>query len=80
MCRNHPISGHCVKVLRALAEHGDMSLSDVVEGIVLLKARRRFPGDPGNDRPIERIYGLELGAADSHGLAETGGEGDDEPS
>ncbi|WP_287113954.1 hypothetical protein [Mesorhizobium sp.] len=29
---------------------------------------------------LKRIYGLELGAADSHSLAETGGEEDDEPS
>ncbi|TIX65001.1 MAG: hypothetical protein E5V25_17935 [Mesorhizobium sp.] len=54
---------------------------DVIEGIVLSKARRRFPRRPWNTvGQLKRVYGLELGAADSHGLAETGGEGDDEPS
>lgn len=65
-----------MKVLRALAEHRDMSLGDVIEGIVLSKARRRFPRRPWNTvGQLKRVYGLELGAADSHGLAETGGEG-----
>ncbi|WP_214470512.1 hypothetical protein [Mesorhizobium sp. dw_380] len=62
-----------VKVLKALAEHRDMSLGDLVEGIVLHAFEGQTPFSAEALETIsqlKRIYGLELGAADSHHLAE----------
>ena len=77
-----------VKVLKALAEHRDMSLGDLIEGIVLHAFEGQTPFSPETLEAIsqlKRIYGLELGAADSHRLAEAPssewkGKADDEPS
>ncbi|SDR60777.1 hypothetical protein SAMN05519103_07106 [Rhizobiales bacterium GAS113] len=62
-----------VKVLKALAEYRDMSLGDLLEGMVL----HAFEGRPPFSQPtlatiaeLKRIYGLELGADDSHRLNE----------
>lgn len=58
-----------VKVLKALAEHRDMSLGDLIEGIVLhaFEGRVAFTqGTLGVIEQLRRIYGLELTAADSH--------------
>ena len=62
-----------VKVLKALAEHRDMSLGDLIEGIVLHAFEGQTPFSLETLETIsqlKRIYGLELGAADSHRLAE----------
>lgn len=62
-----------VKVLKALAEHRDMSLGDLIEGIVLHAFEGQAPFSPSTLETIgqlKRIYGLELGAADSHRLTE----------
>ena len=62
-----------VKVLKALAEHRDMSLGDLIEGIVLHAFEGQTPFSAETLETIsqlKRIYGLELGAADSHRLAE----------
>jgi hypothetical protein len=70
-----------VKVLKALAEHRDISLGDLIEGIVLHAFEGQAPFSPATLETIsqlKRIYGLELGAADSHRLTE--GKADDEPS
>lgn len=63
-----------LKVLKGLAEALDMSLGDLMEGIVL----HAFEGKaPFSDETLERItllkqvYGLELTAADSHRLEES---------
>ncbi|MER8640524.1 hypothetical protein [Mesorhizobium sp. M1365] len=72
-----------VKVLKALAEHRDMSLGDLIEGILLHAFEGRTPFSAATLETIgqlKRIYEMELAAADSHGLAETGGRADDEPS
>ena len=64
-----------VKVLKALAEHRDMSLGDLIEGIVLHAFEGRAPFSPETLAVIEQlkaVYGLELTAADSHQLRETG--------
>jgi hypothetical protein len=60
-----------VKVMKALAEHKDMTLSDLLEGIVL----HAFDGiDPfsADTRDViarlKAIYKLELTAEDSHRL------------
>lgn len=58
-----------VKVLKALAEHRDMSLGDLIEGIVLhaFEGRVAFTRETlGVIEQLKRIYGLELTAADSH--------------
>lgn len=62
-----------VKVLKALAEHRDMSLGDLIEGIVLhaFEGRAAFaPETLDTIAQLKRIYGLDLTAADSHGLQE----------
>ncbi|PJI45244.1 hypothetical protein [Ciceribacter selenitireducens] len=66
-----------VKVLKALAEHKDMTLGDLVEGIVLHAFEGRSPfSDDTIDviRRLREIYGLELSAGDSHRLADRRGE------
>lgn len=63
-----------VKVLKALAEHRDISLGDLIEGIVLHAFEGQTPFSPATLETIgqlKRIYGLELGASDSHRLVET---------
>ncbi len=63
-----------LKVLKGLAEYLDISLGDLLEGIVLHAFEGKAP--PFSDdqlRAIEdlkRVYGLKLGAADSHRLVE----------
>jgi hypothetical protein len=65
-----------VKVLKALAEHRDLSLGDLLEGIVL----HAFEGKPPFSQDtlstivkLKEVYGLELTAADSHHLQEKEG-------
>ena len=72
-----------VKVLKALAEHRDISLGDLIEGIVLHAFEGQTPFSPATLETIaqlKRIYGLELGAADSHRLVERTEKPGDEPS
>jgi hypothetical protein len=63
-----------LKVLKGLAEFLDMTLGDLLEGIVLHAFEGKAP--PFSDdqlRAIEdlkRVYGLELVASDSHRLVE----------
>lgn len=62
-----------LKVLKALAEYKDMTLGDLVEGIVLHAFEGRAPFEPETLRRIaglREIYGLPLTAADSHRLTE----------
>jgi hypothetical protein len=68
-----------LKVLKALAEYHDMSLGDLVEGIVL----HAFDGTPAFERKgrarileLKRIYGLKLNASHSHRLVEAPQPGD----
>ena len=66
-----------LKVLKALAELHDLSLGDLLEGIVLHAFEGKAPFDERSQRKIaelKRIYGLELGAAASHRLREGGDE------
>lgn len=62
-----------LKVLKALAEYRDMSLGDLLEGIVL----HAFEGKPALSpetlqavADLRRVYGLTLQASDSHKLNE----------
>jgi hypothetical protein len=62
-----------LKVLKALAELKDLTLGDLLEGIVLHSFEGKPPFQPKTQKEIERlkeIYGLTLTAADSHKLEE----------
>jgi hypothetical protein len=62
-----------LKVLKALAEYLDLSLGDLLEGIVLHAFEGRAPFAPETLEQIQRlrtVYGLTLTAADSHRLEE----------
>lgn len=62
-----------VKVLKALAELYDISLGDLLEGIVLHAFEGRSPFSAESLRRIadlKRVYGLDLDASASHRLTE----------
>ena len=62
-----------LKVLKAVAEQKDMSLGDLLEGIVLHAFEGKAPFSPQTLKDIEQfrsLYGLTLRAADSHQLRE----------
>jgi hypothetical protein len=63
-----------VKVLKALAELYDISLGDLLEGIVLHAFEGKSPFSEESLRRItdlKRVYGLDLDAGASHRLTET---------
>ena len=63
-----------VKVLKGLAEYLDIPMSELVEGIALHAIEGKAP--PFSDQTLQKVsalkgvYGLDLTAADSHGLTE----------
>lgn len=62
-----------LKVLKGLAEYTDLSLGDLLEGIVLHAFEGKAPFSRETREAIERlkeVYGCELTAADSHKLVE----------
>jgi len=62
-----------LKVLKALAEYKNMSLGDLLEGIVLHAFDGKIAFSPDTLRRIKelkRIYELDLDATDSHRLRE----------
>jgi hypothetical protein len=62
-----------LKVLKGLAEYLDLSLGDLVEGIVLHAFEGQLPFGPstlGKIDQLKAVYGLPLTAADAHKLAE----------
>ncbi|WP_433968927.1 hypothetical protein [Tunturiibacter gelidiferens] len=62
-----------LKVLKAVAELKDMSLGDLLEGIVLHAFEGKSAFSPQTLKEIEKlksIYGLTLRASDSHRLKE----------
>ena len=62
-----------LKVLKALAETLDLSLGDLIEGIALHALENKPPFSPSTLRKaadLKRVYGLTLGAEDSHRLRE----------
>src|SRR6186997_293989 len=62
-----------LKVLKALAELHDLSLGDLLEGIVLHAFEGKAPfGEASRQRiaELKKIYGLDLQASDSHHLVE----------
>ncbi len=72
------IEKRLLKVLKAVAQHGDMTLGDLLEGIVLHVFEGKSPFSAKTLALIaefKRLYGLDLGARDSHVLSETGDAG-----
>lgn len=66
-----------VKVLKALAEYYDLSLGDLLEGIVLHAFDGKCPFSEESLRRIadlKKIYGLDLDSSASHRLMEAGHE------
>jgi hypothetical protein len=62
-----------LKVLKAVAELKDLTLGDLLEGIVLHAFEGKAPFSKDTLREIEqfrKIYGLTLTASDSHKLQE----------
>ncbi|MCB1043412.1 MAG: hypothetical protein KDC35_10755 [Acidobacteria bacterium] len=63
-----------LKVLKMIAEHHEISLGDLLEGIVLHAFEGRCPFDDASLHMIAKmkeIFDLDLTAADSHLLSET---------
>ena len=68
------IESSLLKVLKALAEYLDMSLGDLLEGIVLHAFEGKSAFGPETLEAIEKlkaVYGCDLTAADSHNMKET---------
>jgi hypothetical protein len=62
-----------LKVLKAVAELRDMSLGDLLEGMILHAFEGKSPFSPQTLKEIEqfkKIYGMTLNASDSHQLKE----------
>ncbi len=62
-----------VKVLKALAEYLDISLGDLLEGIVLHAFESKSPFSAQTLQQIARlkeVYGMDYGAEASHNLTE----------
>jgi hypothetical protein len=67
------IEKRILKVLKAVAEQKDMTLSDLLEGIVLHALEGKAPFSAHTLKEIEqfkKLYGLTLRATDSHHLKE----------
>ena len=62
-----------VKVLKGTAEYLDVTLGDLLEGIVLHAFEGKVPFEPetlGKIEQLKTVYGLDLVASDSHALRE----------
>jgi hypothetical protein len=67
------IEKRLLKVLKGLAELKDLTLGDLLEGIVLHAFEGKAPFSPETLKEIEqlkKIYALSLKASDSHRLEE----------
>jgi hypothetical protein len=67
------IEKRLLKVLKGLAEIKDMTLGDLLEGIVLhaFEGKSAFGRDTlGRIAELKKVYGLDLDAAASHRLKE----------
>jgi hypothetical protein len=67
------IEKRLLKVLKGLAELRDLSLGDLLEGIVLHAFEGKAPFSKetlGQIAELKKIYGLTLRATDSHKLSE----------
>ena len=69
------IESSLLKVLKGLAEYTDLTLGDLIEGIVLHAFEGKAPFSAETRAVIEQlkvVYGCELTASDSHRLVERG--------
>jgi hypothetical protein len=69
------IERRLLKVLKALAEHLDISLGDLLEGIAMhaFEGKQAFsPATLEKIAALKGIYDLDLTAADAHQLSEAG--------
>ncbi len=67
------IEKRILKVLKALAEYLDISLGDLIEGLVLHSFDGKAPFSENTlakIQEIKSIYDLDLNSADSHQLVE----------
>ena len=67
------IEKRILKVLKGLAEYHDLSLGDLLEGIVLHAFEGKAPFGPESLKKIsdlKKIYDLDLDASASHHLVE----------
>ena len=67
------IESTLLKVLKGLAEYTDLSLGDLLEGIVLHAFEGKAPFSKETQQVIDQlkvVYGCELSASDSHKLVE----------
>ena len=67
------IESSLLKVLKGLAEYTDLTLGDLLEGIVLHAFEGKAPFSRETRKVIEQlksVYGCDLAAADSHQLTE----------
>ena len=67
------IEKRLLKVLKGLAEYHDISLGDLIEGIVLHAFEGKAPFGRESRKKIaelRKVYDLDLTSADSHKLAE----------
>lgn len=68
------IESSLLKVLKGVAEYADISLGDLIEGIVLHAFEGKAPFSVETRAIIEQlkdVYGCTLTAADSHQLVES---------
>jgi hypothetical protein len=69
------LESRLLKVLKALATELDVSLGDLLEGIVLHAFEDKTPFSPVTRKKIQAlkaVYGFDLTARDAHRLRETG--------
>ena len=69
------LESRLLKVLKALATELDMSIGDLLEGIVLHAFEGKAPFSAATLRKVKAlktVYGLDLTAKDSHELREDG--------
>lgn len=67
------IERRILKVLKGLAEHLDLSLGDLIEGVALHAFEGKSPFSPATLEKIaalKAVYDLDLTAADAHKLSE----------
>lgn len=69
------IEKRLLKVLKGLAEHLDLTLGDLLEGLALHAFENKPPFSKQTLKKIEQlksVYDLDLKSADSHKLREAG--------
>ena len=67
------IEKRLLKVLKGLAEHLDLSLGDLLEGVVLHAFEGKAPFSPETRRivaQLKTVYGVTYGADQAHRLIE----------